>query len=838
VRAILALLLIVPVACAADGVAVLAHNCFTCHAGSALGGLQLDTREHALKGGKSGPAIVPGDPDHSLLIQAVTRSHERLKMPPSGRLPESEISALVTWVKDGAKYPEAAPKTAEYKVTAEQRSFWAFQPIKTPPRPLVNNSKWAKTEIDRFVLARLELKGLKPVAAADRNTWIRRVTLDLTGLPPTPEEMNVFVADHSPEAFAKVVDRLLASPHYGERWGRYWLDVARYSDDKLDSERDNPYANAFRYRDWVIQAMNDDMPFSDFIKAQIAGDQMSRGNRSKYEGGLGFYALSPEFQDDRVDATARGFLGLTVACAQCHDHKFDPIPTKDYYALLGVFTSSKLDEYPLAPEGEVKAWQAKKKAIDDQKAAIADFTKKQADSLSEILAARLADYMTGTGAGLDSETRERVNKYLSNPQKDHPFLKEWFASHSWTAAEKFQDVVIAVDVEKKRIDDENHITLGVNPDRSKLSQASLKSMDRDKFVLWRDLFGDNGVLYYKDAKLDRFLGAAWKGRLDEMRASLAILEKDLPPQYPFLHALTDIENPRDERIQIRGSRESLGDVAPRAFLTILAKDKPQPFAHGSGRLELAEAIASPDNPLTARVIANRIWQHHFGQGLVRTPSNFGQLGDRPSHPELLDYLARYLIDNGWSLKKLHRAILLSSVYALSSAYDRANEEADPENRLLWRFNRHRLDAESMRDSLLFVAGNLDTTPGGPPARLSDEFRKRAVYGFVSRRRLDGYLSLFDFPNPNGTSEQRLETNVPLQRLFFMNSELINKEAGLLAARLKGPSDTGKIREAYSIVYSRPPTAAEIQLGLKFLDNNSWPQYAQALLSANEFEFVN
>lgn len=837
-RAILWSLSFVALLSADEPVAILAHRCFSCHAGAKLGGLQLDSREAALKGGKTGPALVPGDPEHSLLIQAVSHSHERLKMPPSGgKIPDSEISTLKTWVKDGAKYPEAPAKAREYVITSEQRAYWAFQPIPAAtPAPAVSDAKWGKSPIDAFVLSKLEAKNLKPARPADRRTLIRRATLDLTGLPPTPADIDAFLADKSPDAFAKVVDRLLASPRYGERWGRYWLDVARYSDDKLDSERDNPYPNAYRYRDWVIQAFNDDMPFTEFVKAQIAGDQMPAGDRRKYEAGLGFYALSPEFQDERVDATSRGFLGLTVACAQCHDHKFDPIPTKDFYSLMGVFTSSKISEYPLAPEPEVKAWQAQKKAIDDQKKEIADFVRLQANSLAEIFAARTADYLTGSGADLDSETVERWKKYLEKPDKEHPYLKAWAASKSRKAAEDFQALVLSIAAEKKRIDDENHITLGLNPNRNDLSQASLKSLDRDKYVLWKDVFGNSGLFYYDDKKIDRFLGLAWKTRLDQMRAKLDAMEKALPPQYPFLHALEDVEKPKDEHIHLRGSSDNLGDIAPRRFLAILSKAEAPKFTQGSGRMELANAIADANNPLTARVIVNRIWQHHFGQGLVRTPSNFGRLGDRPSHPELLDWLARRLIENGWSMKKLHRDIMLSSAYAMGSAHDEAAFRVDPDNRMLWRFNRRRLDAEALRDSLLFVTGDLDPAAGGPPTRMADDFRRRAVYGFVSRRRLDGYLSLFDFPNPNATSEQRLETDVPLQRLFFMNSELMAKEAKILAEKLKG-SDAEKIRTAYETIYGRPATPEEARVGLTFLKENSWPQYAQALLSAAEFSHM-
>ena len=349
--------------------------------------------------------------------------------------------------------------------------------------------------------------------------------------------------------------------------------------------------------------------------------------------------------------------------------------------------------------------------------------------------------------------------------------------------------------------------------------------------------GDRGVLHYAGKNIDRFLSPIFKQHLDAEHADLAALEKALPPQYPFLQVIHDNAHPADERIQIRGSRDNLGDIAPRRFLRFF-QGRSSHFTNGSGRLELAEAIANRDNPLTARVIVNRIWQHHFGQGLVRTPSNFGQQGDRPSHPELLDFLAADLMDHGWSLKKLHREIMLSGAYQLSSDYIAKDAAEDPENRLLWRANRRRLDVESMRDSILAAAGDLDLTPAGPPAKLTDDNHRRTVYGFVSRRRLDGTLALFDFPNPNSTSEQRLDTNVPVQRLFFMNSAFVEQQSKLLAARLKSSDNAGRIDEAYEILFQRKPTAAERKLALDFLKSGTdLTQYAQVLLSSNEFNFV-
>jgi mono/diheme cytochrome c family protein len=853
-----------------------AKHCYSCHTQTSMGGLRLDTRQHAFAGGKDGAVITPGDPAKSLLFRAISYAEER-KMPPMGKLKDEEIAAVKAWISAGAIWPEdkaVTPNKGEYVITKEQRAFWSFQPVRKPALPQVKDRGWVKSPIDSFILAALESKGLAPVQSADKRSLIRRVTLDLIGLPPTPEEVSDFLKDSSPGAFAKVVDRLLASPHYGERWGRYWLDIARYSDDQQQSGFELPYAAAYRYRDWVIQAFNDDLPYDQFVKAQIAGDQIPCEDRAKCVAGLGMYGLSPAFEgeEDRVDVTSRGFLALTVACAQCHDHKFDPIPTKDYYSLLGIFTSTRLDQYPLASADDVKFYKEQKAKLDEQKALLKELLDVETAVVAQVLATKTADYLMaakgGATTGLDAETLARWKNYLLDPDKPYPFLKQWFATGSREAANEFQNRVLSVLREKKQIDEKNRILLGLDPKKAK--DAVLMSLDRNSFILWHDLFGEGstnqadglasneGLLLYTEKKLGRFLSPLVKTHVDALRSEMTNIEKAMPPQYSFLHAIRDVDNPRDEHIRLRGSVENLGDVAPRRFLSVLSDGDPKRFSKGSGRLELAESIASPSNPLTARVMVNRIWQHHFGQGIVRTPSNFGQMGERPSHPELLDHLASRFVESGWSVKKLHREILLSATYQLSCEYSEKNFSVDPANQFLWRASRRRLDVEALRDSLLFVGGNLDLTPGGPPEGLkqayqlaaqkqkgragvviNDEDRRRTVYGFVSRRKLDPVLSLFDFPNPNSTNEQRIETNVPLQRLFFLNSELMNREAKGLAARLKSNSDPQRIQEAYSLLYSRPATEAEVQVGLRFIgEGGTWQQYAQALLSANEFLFVN
>jgi mono/diheme cytochrome c family protein len=704
---------------------VLANNCFECHGPRKhKAGLRLDSREGMLAGGESGPAIVPGHPEKSLLVKAI-HYRDETKMPPKGQLRTVDIAALTKWIQQGAPWPQAkveariAPKTSSFKITAKDRAFWSFQPVADPRVPRVSDSAWPRSTIDRFVLAGLEANRLRPVGFADRRTLIRRATFDLIGLPPTPDEVESFVNDPVPEAFAKVVDRLLASPHYGERWARHWLDVARYGEDQAHTFQARKYPQGFRYRDWLVRAFNHDIPYDRFVLEQFAADLLPRaatpdGTKERLENlpALGFFALGPVYYgdpkrldqiDDRIDTLTRGFLGLTVACARCHDHKFDPISTKDYYCLAGVIASTDYVELSLEPGKEG------------------------------------------------------------------------------------QPLVTAKGKEKNK-------------------KPTPKT----------------------------------------------------PKPASFIHALKDIAKPVSMRVHIRGNPGTLGEEAPRRTLAILGGDDGRPFANGqSGRLELARAIASKDNPLTARVLVNRIWQHHFGQGLVRTASNFGARGERPTHPELLDHLTSRFIASGWSMKKLHREIMLSAAYRLSSRSgitdnDRlgvTNDDLDAGNKYLWRMNRRRLEVEAWRDAMLAVSGKLDRTVGGPSFNLADASqRRRTLYGLVSRHELNGLLRLFDFPDPNLTSGGRTETTVPLQQLFVLNSEFMVGNARALAGRLTAAAndDLARIRHAFLLVYGRPATEREAQMGLSFLAAQSagngglsaWEQYAQVLLSANEFLYLD
>lgn len=816
---------------------LLAKHCYACHAQTEMAGLRLDSRERLLQGGKSGAAVVVGDADASLLLQAVEHRHSRLKMPPKGKLADDELRDLRKWVAGGAEWP------GEAAASGEGKRFWSFQPVR----------KIAGT-IDGLVQARLAKEGLAQGAPADKRTLIRRATFDLTGLPPTPEEVRDFLADDSPGAFARVVDRLLGSARYGERWARHWLDLARYSDGSQGARDDDPYPNAFRYRDWVVQALNGDMPYNEFVRSQIAADLLPD---KRHLAALGFQTMG-ESDNDRLDVTTRVFLGLTVGCAQCHDHKFDPIPTLDYYSLLGVFKSSKADEHPLVDAETVRKYKEAKKALAAKQEELNLFLDAQVKVVVDVLASRTADYLMAAledkGVDdLDAETLGRWKKYLAKAEKDHPYFRPWFAHPGRGAAAEMQAAVRAVLAEKKSVDDRNYVKLGGiegMKDTGKVIDTLVEALPIERFYFWRDMasrpykvedlnFG-GGVYYYGPKEVARFLEPRWKRYLEDLRAEVKVLEAAVPPAYPFLHVLKDSDKPANVNVAIRGNASTPGEVAPRRFLSALYEGAAPAFTQGSGRLELANAIASAENPLTARVMVNRLWAWHFGEGLVRTPSNFGQLGERPTHPELLDYLAIRLVESGWSLKAMHREMMLSKTYQLASdETPAANVAKDPDNRLRWRANvRERLDAESMRDSILAVAGTLDSAIGGASKPLTDTFVRRAIYGTVSRSKPDRTMALFDFPDPNSSTEQRLVTVGPMQRLYFMNSPFVAAQAKALAVRLRG-RDEDRIQQAYELLYGRPATNAEIRLGAEFIGGHEekWPQYAQVLLSAAEFGAV-
>lgn len=722
------------------------------------------------------------------------------------------------------------------------KTWWSFAPL----RPVTGS-------IDGHVRAGLAKKQLAPNGRADARTLLRRLHFDLTGLPPTEQEAAAFLAEPN---VPKLVDRLLASRHFGERWGRHWLDVARYGEDDFHGTAPHPYANAWRYRDWVVQAFNDDMPYDLFVKAQIAGDLLP--NRERYLAGLGLFGLGPWYygisqppqaradeRHDRVDMISRGFLGITVACARCHDHKYDPISQKDYYALAGVFASTAYKEYPLAAAESVERFEAHQKKIAAAEKALSKFVDKQREELAETLAHRIADLMTGTGS-LDPELVKRWTAYLAKPDEDQPFRAEWDQKKDRASAEAFQALVLQVAAEKKALDAENAklVAKAAAPAPAKRRKIILpgnydseadfnpgadiptESLERDRYTLWRKMFsGDSALL--RLAEIDRFLSGELKRELEQKRAEVARLKKESPAAYPYLHGVAEHEEPIDLELNLRGNPEQLGPVVPRRFPTVLGG---APLGQGSGRLQLAETIVS--HPLAARVMANRIWEHLLGHGVVRTPSNFGLMGERPANPELLEYLASRLIALGWSPKALIREIVLSETYQATSGPNPAAERVDPANRLFWRAERRRLDAEAMRDAILAVSGELDCTVGGESSVLDDRNLRRTVYARVGRYQQNETLALFDFPSSSVSAEHRAATNVPLQRLFFLNSGFIKQRAEALSGRITN------VERAYELLFYRPPTPREKQRGEAFLRQASKAEYAQVLLSSNEFLYVD
>ncbi len=897
------------------------NHCSECHGeGRAKGGLRLTSGEAMRRGGDSGPAVVAGKPDESLLIEAVGHRGD-IKMPPKQKLADAEIAALRRWVEIGAPWPvekaDTNPTAAPFTITPEQRSFWSFQPVRAAPAPAVKDESWPTGTLDRFVLSRLEEAGMKPSPAADRRTLIRRVTFDLIGLPPTTDEIEAFIADQSPLAWEGLVDRLLASPRYGERWARHWLDVARFGEDQAHTFQARTYPNGYRYRDWVVRALNDDLPYDRFVMEQVAGDLLEGPEGEKYDRqiALGYFALGPVYYadagcafkasldelDDRVDTLARGFLGLTIACARCHDHKFDPISQQDYYALAGIFRSSAYREAPLEPPAVVEQYENGQKQIRDAEQGIRIFQEAEGTRLSEVTAGNAARYLGAVWrlahppADAPSLKREEIAKQeqvvdfvLERWQKfmvpenraKLPQLARWFDLADQAAglsipgdgkgvpgavveaALVFELAVKSALAERDGQQRRYLAAVAAAPEAEKAKVAK-PSLDRSQADLLSTLAGPQGLCGVPPDKVEGLLEEARKGELTALKQQLETAKKAAPPKFAFAHALVEGKG-ENMKLHVRGNPNRTGEEVPRRFLTVLSKTDSAPFTQGSGRLELARAIASPDNPLTARVIVNRLWQQHFGRGIVGTPSNFGTLGERPTHPELLNYLANRLVTEGWSLKRLNREILLSATYRQSSADIPANSAVDPENRLLWRMNRRRLDVEAWRDALLSVSGSLDGAVGGLSGNLaSADFRRRTLYGAVSRHNLDGLLRLFDFPDPNITSERRTVTTVPLQQLFVLNSDFMVRQAKALAARVTPTSandDAARIRATYRLLFGRDATDFEVQLGMEFLTAaaadeaaesaaaggptpaksalSRWEQYAQVLLSANEFAFVD
>lgn len=767
---------------------VLAENCFECHQAGAKkvgGGLLLDSRAGVMKGGDDGPVVTPGDPEASLLIQAIRHTDPNLTMPPKSKLSPEDIANLEAWIRMGAPDPRTTDTVALVKARSvidwnQAREWWSFRPLHVPPAPPVRDETWPRNDLDRFVLNRLERENLPPSTDAGKGPLLRRATFDLIGLPPSPAEVEAFLADSSPDAFEKVVDRLLASPAYGERWGRHWLDVVRYADTAGDNS-DFPIPQMHRYRDWVIQAFNRDLPYDQFIRQQLAGDLMPGDNTPETHDRLiatGYIANARRFGsrvedypqhltiEDTIDNVGRSFLGLTLGCARCHDHKFDPIPSSDYYALYGIFQSTRYpwpgieleqkqrDLVPLVAPSRLTEAEALRKTYDDQKRGLEKQVQKLKDSLKEF----------------SGDEKKKVEVRIKQAEQD---LKEF-------------------------------------------------------------------------------------------------IRRGLPFQQAY--AVAEAATLKDATIQMKGDPAKPGDLVPRGFLTVLGGQKVPTDSRSSGRRELADWIATPVNPLTARVMVNRIWLHHFGKGLVTTPNDFGHQGKPPTHPELLEWLAARFIASGWSIKSMHRVIMLSHTYRLQSARSEQAVERDPGNELLSSFPRRRLDAESIRDALLAVAGTLErSAPGAHPFPDQSEWKftqhnpfkavyeskHRSVYLMTQRIQRHPYLSIFDGADPSASTPVRGTSTTPLQALFLLNDKFVHDQSQAFAARIAQAADADAIRLAfaYEVALGRKPDAEEIARGLEFLqrartslasqgtshnpaNEEIWRPLARVLLRLNEFVYVD
>ncbi len=904
---------------------VLAEKCESCHSGklkAPMGGLRADTAAGLRKGGDSGPAIVPGDAANSRLLRAISYSSLDLKMPPAGKLPAEVIDDFRRWIELGAPDPrqDATPAPAAKAVDFDAaRRYWAFQPVRRPPGE--NHS------VDSFLLEKLAAKGLRFAPPAERIDWIRRVTFDLTGLPPTPAEIDAYAADASPGADESVVSRLLRSPHYGERQARHWLDLMRFAETN-GHEFDNDKLDAWRYRDYVIRAFSRDVPYDRFIREHIVGDliaeQRATPDGAFLESPLGTSAFwfgevlnsatdsvksRADAVDNQIDVFGKAVLGLTVGCARCHDHKFDPIPTADYYGLAGILHSTNIREAVIdspARAREIQAGVEKIAAVNERisaqlppasPAAPAPVALREGDVLFEgFEGSSFGEWMvSGAAFGAGPARRVPPNQPLGG------YASEGIANSFGPGSGRLTGSLTSKKFKMPKL--WVHIRLagtkrppGVKPDAS--VRVTLVADDH-KSQNW--LPSGNPALEWKTMRMTKEIGrtcyfeivdrspdghlavdaivisdhkeppstapapspgpavreelASDNAAIAALRQERAAIERDLP-ESAFGMVAHD-ESIGDVRLHIRGKHDNLGDPVPRHFLTIVAGREQPPVTRGSGRLELADRMASPDNPLTARVMVNRIWKQHFGHGLVRTTDNFGKTGEPPSHPELLDWLASEFIRGGWSVKHMHRLMTLSRAYRMSSAQDAAAGRADPRNDLMHRMPVRRLEAEAIRDAILSVTGSLDPTPFGPSVMPHigkyqdgrgkpqsgplDGNGRRSIYVQVRRNFITPMFLTFDYPPPISAIGSRGSSTVPLQALMMLNNEFVVESAKRWADRTAGTgSGAGRVESLYRAAFARPPENKETAAALEFVQQGgetAWAGLCHVLLNSAEFLYV-
>lgn len=950
---------------------VLVNRCFECHSTTkkVKGGLALDSKETVLKGGESGPAVVPGDLEKSKLIEAIRYSNRDLQMPPKQQMPASEIKALEEWVKMGAPDPRSAPVVAASHAQkpidiAEGRKFWSFMPISNPKPPKASDPGWVKTPVDAFILAKLDESGLKPAAPADKRTLIRRATFDLTGLPPTPEEVDAFISDPSPNAFDRVIDRLLESPAYGERWGRHWLDVARYADSN-GMDENIAFGHAWRYRDYVVNAFNDDKPYDQFLIEQIAGDLLPlEAGQAKVEAitATGFLALGarvlaePDVRklemdiiDEQIDTLGKAFLGMTFGCVRCHDHKFDPVRVDDYYAMAAIFRSTRslaaekmgaikfAYNHPLATPEQIAARKDHDAKVAAKRAELTKFTAKARADLKTELQTKAADYLAAAATLDDDPEFAEVEKaakdfgglrprylltcrlYLAK-NKDHPAFAKWreLAAGGKSAEARtfyqslFSRALEAARVAKAEAAAKKADTKESSKDKKPMAKTDPGYVIADKSLAAADAALNDiaGFLAIPDKDANAFDEATF-AKIEQMNDELMKLD-DATPDTPAIMGVTEGDITRTLPVHIRGSYLTLGKEVDRGFPEVMQASlttKPVLPAKQSGRLELARWMASGEHPLTARVMANRIWRWHFGKGIVASTDNFGILGEKPSHPELLDWLARYFVEQGWSIKDMHRLLMKSAVYQQASGREQGAgskepvlaissprspavvvnqfgtfpaetpnpkseirdpkladpQLVDPENRLLSHFNIQRLEAEEIRDAMLFAAGTLSKQLGGKTIPLRDrefvfnhtskdhttyESPRRAIYVPIIRNHLYDMLEQFDFPDPTMPTGSRNSTVIAPQALIMLNSPVAMDAGTALAKRLvteRPRSDEERIDRLFALIYGRTASAAETQRAIAFLDRLTAEQngdrqralgiLCHTYLAANEFMYL-
>ncbi|MDG2183972.1 MAG: PSD1 and planctomycete cytochrome C domain-containing protein [Mariniblastus sp.] len=893
---------------------LLVQHCLECHGpAKSENGLRLDSRSAILLGGDSGPAAIAGTPKGSMIIQSVSHSGD-YDMPPNKKLADEEIAALSQWISMElpwpAKRPELKELTPTEKIHNHQTHHWAFQPVTSPSIPEAKQP--TSTVLDRLVLAKLETKNLSMSPRADQRTLIRRATFDLTGLPPTFEQVEQFTKDTSPDAYEKLINRLLESPAYGERWARHWLDIARYADTSgyTLNNKDNRYPFAFTYRDYVIDAFNNDLPYDEFIREQLAADYLDIPEDKKSLAALGFISVGRKYLahqdtiDDQVDVVTRGLMGLTVSCARCHDHKYDAIPTEDYYSIYGIFNNNEVPkELPLLGTPKQRTqFQDYFNSLKNRKEQIQALRNKHyqlrlnhirssfSDYIAHVIAPGQAELIASqpfakltkseVQPNIVKQWRSFFSKNRNEPTVVKPTLallaipddqfalkaerqiKEWAKSPGQQSPEEKYLNRLLAQPPKTKIELANVIGQLFSETISAWIEAGSPPPQKGKFPLPNDglaklVFAKNSPANFPLTELANYLDPNAKTEIQNLDKELVKLNNHPPNGLARAMVIQDKSKIKPTRVMIRGNPHRQGEVAPRRFVAVLSplengEIKRQPFKNKSGRLELANKIASLNNPLTARVFVNRVWMHHFSKPLVSTPSDFGIRCPPPVQSELLDFLALEFMNNNWSIKQLHKTIMTSDTYCQASKNRAPSVEVDPENRLLWKMNRRRLEFESLRDSMLAVSQQLDARMHGKPEKLfeANQSRRKTIYGEIDRQNLPGIYRVFDLPNPDQSAAKRTRTTVPQQSLFMINSPFVAAQANHIMKELVSNNERqlDQIKQLYRTLFQREPTPLEIEIGSQYIKSaelshkpdNLAPlaRYAQVLLCTNEFEFID